>query len=57
MKGELLSTRINELLARYRLFVQNENLGNRYNINIRAESFFIPILTIPSPISLKKQAN
>ena len=25
MEGEILTTKINELLARYRIFVQNEN--------------------------------
>jgi hypothetical protein len=44
MEGELFSTQINDYLARYRLFVEQENMANRYNINIRAESFFIPIL-------------
>ena len=44
MEGEILSTKINDYLARYRLFVEQENRANRYNINIRAESFLIPIL-------------
>ena len=44
MDGEILSTQINDYLARYRLFIEQENMANRYNINIRAESFFIPIL-------------
>jgi hypothetical protein len=46
MIGEEFSIKINDYLARYRLFVEQENRANRYNINIRAESFFIPILSI-----------
>ncbi len=46
MNSSLLITKINDYLARYRLYVEQENRANRYNINIRAESFFIPILQL-----------
>jgi len=46
MENSILITKINNYLARYRLFVEQENRANRYNINIRAESFFIPLLKI-----------
>ncbi len=46
MDSEILLTKINDYLARYRLFVEQENRANRYNINIRAETFFIPILRV-----------
>ena len=46
MDRELTVIKIQDYLARYRLYVEQENRANRYNINIRAESLFIPILSL-----------
>lgn len=46
MNRELTVIKIQDYLARYRLYVEQENRANRYNINIRAESLFIPILNL-----------